>query len=101
MAGNAVWYDKGIVSWVYGPGNPPGTGLQLRLGQSPGQYPIVKDYPAASGQAAVSTVLPVGATGQWYAKIVEKIGTADAVASVEVPFVVSVVVPATLSLKVE
>ena len=100
MAGNVVWYDKGTVRWVYGGGNPPGTGLQLRLGQAPGQYAVVKDYPCVSGAVAVSAVLPAGSTGQWYAKIVEKMGAVDAASSPEVPFVLDVVVAATLSLEV-
>ena len=100
MAGVSIFYDKGKFSWTYAAGNPPGTALELRYGTAPGAYTGVKSYPAASGEVMVSAVLPAGSQGQFYAKLFELIGTEAGVSSPEVPFVVSVRVPAVLTFGV-
>ena len=100
MAGVSIFYDKGKFSWTYAAGNPPGTALELRYGTAPGVYTGVKSYPAATGEAMVSAVLPAGSQGQFYARLFELIGTEAGVSSPEVPFVVSVRVPAVLTFGV-
>ena len=100
MAGVSIFYDKGKFSWTYAAGNPPGTALELRYGTAPGVYTGVKSYPAATGEAMVSAVLPAGSQGQFYARLFELIGTEAGVSSPEVPFVVSVRIPAVLTFGV-
>lgn len=87
MAGVQVVYDNGKFAWTYMPGVTPATELRLKVGTSPGVYPIVKAYGPATTGANVSTVLPAGSTGQFYAKLVTANSTKEGVASAELPFV--------------
>ncbi len=89
MPGLTVIYDVGKFSWTYTPGATPATELRLKWGTAPGVYPNVKVYGIATVGADVSTVLPDGSKGQFYAKLVAANLKGEGVASAELPFAVS------------